>query len=183
MSSNISGIPHQAPLFLKDTNSVTIFTQFSFFNPSKIDGLTNVVGTSLYNPNQEDKNLYWDVSAVAFNVGIDVKLWEWSTLFGSLQSESQNSGFELSGYDFGIGLLTSTEDDIRARFDLGFTYHQMEMKTTFISNYGDSSYSVFKDNSPGLNPFISMTINTAFKNWVMLSSTFPCLASARPRLA
>lgn len=167
VSSNISGIPHQAPLFLKDTNSVTIFTQLSFLSPSKVDGFTNVVGTSLYNSNQKDKNLYWKVSNVSFNVGIDVKLWEGLSLFGSLQSENRNSGLELSGYDFGIGLLTSTEDDIRARFDLGFTYHQMEMKTIFVSNDIGTSYSVVTDNSPGLNPFMSMTVNTAFKKWLI----------------
>lgn len=168
VSSNISGVPHQAPLFLKDTNNVTIFTQLSFFTTSKVDAFTNVEGTRLYNSNQEDKNLYWDLSTVAFNAGCDVKLWEWSALFGMLQLESQKSRIELSGYDFGIGLVTSAEDNIRVRLDLGLAYHQMEMKTIFASNFSDtSSVSEVKDNSPGLNPFISMTVNTAFKDWVI----------------
>jgi hypothetical protein len=167
VSSNISGLPHRAPLFLKDTNNVTIFTRFSFFTPPEVNGFTNVDGTSFYNSDLEDKNLNWDIPTAALNVGIDIKLWEWSTLFASLQLDSRRRGSPVSGFDIGIGLVTSADNDFRGRLDLGLTYNYMEMKTILFSDDIDTSYFVVTDNRPGLNPFISMTMNTAFKDWAI----------------
>ena len=62
VNSKITGSPHQAPLFLADTNNVTIFTQLSFYTPSSIDGKIEVDGTSIVSAADDNyKNLNWEM--------------------------------------------------------------------------------------------------------------------------
>ena len=51
---------------------------------------------------------------------------------------------------------------------MGLAYNYMEMKTILVwDNNIDTSYFAVTDNRPGLNPFISMTMNTAYNDWVI----------------
>lgn len=68
LSADVSGPVHQFPLFLSDTNRVTLFTQISFFAPSSIDGKAYIRGTNEPEINADNENnLTWQVSNFAFN--------------------------------------------------------------------------------------------------------------------
>lgn len=165
VNSEITGPPHQAPLFLTDTNSVTIITQLSFYTPSSIDGKIDVDGTgTLSITNQDTKNLNWKLPIAVFNAGISVKTWKPLEIFATLAVDSRESGISFSGSDFGLSLLICRDKDIRARLDLGCSYVSLDMETTQLRQ-SDSSFSKVTNNDKGLGPFVSLTMSTALKDW------------------
>jgi len=167
VSSEINGPPHQAPLFLADTNSVTIFTQLSFYTLSSIDGNIGVDGTSTVSVTDQDtKNLNWKLPVAAFNAGISVKTWQPLEIFAVLKLDSREDGISFTGYDFGLSLLICRDKDIRARLDLGYSYVSLDMETTLLRQ-SDSSYYKATNNNEDPGPFASLTISTAFKDWAI----------------
>jgi len=167
VSSEINGPPHQAPLFLADTSSVTIFTQLSFYTPSSIDGNIGVDGTSTVSvTDQNTKNLNWKLPVAAFNAGISVKTWQPLEIFAVLKLDSREDGISFTGYDFGLSLLICRDKDIRARLDLGYSYVSLDMETTLLRQ-SDSSYYKATNNNEDPGPFASLTISTAFKDWAI----------------
>jgi len=167
VSSEINGPPHQAPLFLADTSSVTIFTQLSFYTPSSIDGNIGVDGTSTVSVTDQDtKNLNWKLPVAAFNAGISVKTWQPLEIFAVLKLDSREDGISFTGYDFGLSLLICRDKDIRARLDLGYSYVSLDMETTLLRQ-SDSSYYKATNNNEDPGPFASLTISTAFKDWAI----------------
>jgi len=168
-SAEITGPPHLAPLFLADTNSVTIFTQFSFFTPSSVDGYIDVEGTrNVFTSHQNIKNLDWNLSNAVFHIGIDIKTWGTTSLFASIKFDSRENGITITGSDFGFGLLFSPADDFHARWDFGLSYTSTDMKVRLRSiTNNDTTYRVRTENDKGLDPFISLTMNTAFKEWII----------------
>ena len=169
ISADVSGPPHRAPLFLTDTNRVTIFAQFSVFTPSSVDGTVKVEGTrSVFTSNTNNNNLEWKISNAAFNVGINIKAWKRVAVFATLKIDSRESGITATGSDFGIGILISPDKDFRARLDLGFTYLSTDVVTRLQSGSGtDTLHSVVTKNNKVLDPFLSLTMNTAFEDWLI----------------
>lgn len=167
VSSEINGPPHQAPLFLADTSSVTIFTQLSFYTPSSIDGNIGVDGTSTVSVTDQDtKNLNWKLPVAAFNAGISVKTWQPLEIFAVLKLDSREDGISFTGYDFGLSLLICRDKDIRARLDLGYSYVSLDMETTLLRQ-SDSSYYKVTNNNEDPGPFASLTVSTAFEDWAI----------------
>lgn len=167
VSSEINGPPHQAPLFLADTNSATIFTQLSFYTPSSIDGNIDVDGTSTVSVTDQDtKNLSWKLPVAAFNVGISIKTWKPLEIFATLKADSRENGISFTGYDLGLSLLICRDKDIRARLDLGCSYVSLDMETTLLRE-SDSSYYKRTNNGKDPGPFASLTISTAFEDWAI----------------
>jgi len=167
VNSNITGPPHQAPLFLTDTSRATIFTQLSFYSPSSIDGKIGVEGTSTVSvTNQDTKNLNWKLPTAAFKAGISVKTWKPLEIFATLAVDSRETGISFTGSDFGLSLLICRDKDIRARLDLGYSYVSSDMETALV-RVSDSSYYKVTDNNKGLGPFVSLTMSTALKDWII----------------
>ena len=167
VNSNITGPPHQAPLFLTDTSRATIFTQLSFYTPSSIDGKISVEGTSTVSiTNQDTKNLNWNLSAAVFKAGISVKTWKPLEIFVTLAADSRGNEVSFTGSDFGLSLLICRDQDIRARLDLGYSYVSLDMETTGL-RLSDSSYYKVTNNDKGLGPFVSLTMSTASSDWTI----------------
>jgi len=167
VNSNIIGPPQQVPLFLADTNSVTILTQLSFYTPSSIDGNIGVDGTSTVSVTDQDtKNLNWKLPVAALNAGISVKTWKPLEIFATLKADSRENGISFTGYDFGLSLLICRDKDIRARLDLGYSYVSSDMETTLLRQ-SDSSYYKVTNNNKGPGPFASLTMSTAFEDWAI----------------
>ena len=165
LSSEISGLPHQAPLFFADTNTVTILTQVSFFTPSSIDGDIKVEGTYKASvENQSEKDLKWNIPGSSFNLGMSFNAGNSWAFFMTVNIENSGNGLSADA-DLGASILISTNKNIRARLDLGLSSLSMNMKTKLGSN--DSSYSIYTNNDKGWDPFISLTLNTAFDDWII----------------
>ena len=164
VNSKITGSPHQAPLFLADTNNVTIFTQLSFYTPSSIDGKIEVDGTSIVSAADDNyKNLNWEMPSAAFNAGISIKVWKSLGIFYTLKMDSRENGLALSGSDLGLSFSMFRDKDVRARLDLGLTYLNMDMETTLLKQ-SDSSYSKKTENDNGFGSFAALTVCTAFED-------------------
>jgi hypothetical protein len=165
LSTEISGLPHQAPLFFADTNTATILIQAAFFTPSSIEGNIGIEGTSKgslqYRPNQD---LNWKLSGGSFYLGVSInasKIWAFFTVVNIEENGSAD-------IDLGTSILVNAEGDIRARFDLGLSSLSMDMETTFLSTAGsDTSQRVEKQNDKGWDPFFSLTLNTMYDNWII----------------
>jgi hypothetical protein len=167
VNSNISGPPQQAPLFLTDTSRATIFAQLSFYLPPSVDGNIFVDGTSTVSEvNNNTQNLKWNLPAAAFNAGISFKTWETLELFATLSANSGESGISFAGSDFGLSFLICRDQDIRVRLDLGCSYTSLDMATTELW-VRDSSYQKVTENDNGLGPFVSLTVSSAFKDWII----------------
>jgi len=168
-SAEITGPLHLAPLFISDTNNVTIFTQFSLFTTSSVDGYVDVEGTrNTFSSNQNRKNLVWNLSNAAFNLGIDIKFGKTFTLFTSIKFDNRENGITTTGSDFGFGLLFSPADNVRARWDFGLSYTSTDIKVNLLSiTNNDTTYDVNTANDKGLDPFISLTMNTANNDWLI----------------
>ena len=168
VNAEVSGPPHQAPLFLSDTNTVTIYAQFSYFTPSSMDATVNVEGTRSAFTSNQNNNLSWNISDAAFNVGIDIKALNWLAFFATLKFDSRESAITATGTDFGIGFIINPDKNFRARLDFGLTYLSMGVVMRFLESTGiDTFYTVVTDNEKGLDPFLSLTMNTAFEDWVI----------------
>jgi hypothetical protein len=163
VNSKITGSPHQASLFLADTNNVTIFTQLSFYTPSSIDGKIKVEGTDIVPVTGENnKNLNWEMPTTVFSAGISIKVWKSLGIFYTLKIDNRKNGQALSGSDLGLSFSMFRDKDVRARLDLGATYLFMDMETTLLKR-GDSSYSKKIVNDNGFGSFAALTVSTAFE--------------------
>ena len=165
LSSEVSGLPYQAPLFFADTNTVTILTQLSFFTPSSIDGDIHVEGTYKATvENQSDKDLKWNIPGTAFNLGMNINAGSNWAFFMVARVEDSEDGIA-ANMDLGASILISSEKDVRARLDLGVSSLSMGMATKL--GYNDSTFSVKTTNDKSWDPFISLTLNTAVDDWVI----------------
>lgn len=159
LNTEVSGLPSQAPLFFADTNSVTMITQLSFFSPSSTEGNINVEGTYAASI---DNNLSWLIPGSSFNFGLSVNTGKNWALF--IVGKFDDSG---ANGDLGLSYLFSSVGDLRARLDLGLSSLSMDAKTTFYSYYPDTTYIIKTENDKGWDPFISLTLNSAFDSWII----------------
>lgn len=165
--SNINGPPQQAPLFLTDTSDVTIFAQLSFYTPSSVDGTIDVDGTAtIFDSNENTQNLNWKLPAALYKIGTSIKTWEILEIFAALSAYSRENGVSLMGSDFGLSLLICQHQNIRARIDCGFSYSSLDVEITELWQ-SDSSYQIVTNSDESLGPFVSLTMSSAFKDWIL----------------
>lgn len=165
--SNITGPPQQAPLFLTDTSRITIFAQLAFYKPSSVDGTIKVDGTStLFNSNENIQNLNWKLPAALFKIGTSIKTWEILEIFTALSAYSKESGVSFMGSEFGLGFLIWQHQDIRARFDFGFSYASLDMETSLLWQ-NDTSFKIVTNSNESLAPFVSLTMSSSFEDWIV----------------
>ncbi len=128
----------------------------------------NIYTDSLY----AGKNLGWDVSKSTFNVDADFKLGKNVALFSGFNiSESSNNA--LVGGNLGLGFVGG--DSLNAiRFDAGLIYQRMSVngyyytEAEFLPFNFDFNFIAFVDKEEGyINPFFSLTYNSAHKDWLI----------------
>lgn len=170
VSASATGPPHQAPLFLVDTSSVTIYSQVSFYAPASIEGKINAEGTRTVSIKGQNKNNFnWDISRASINTGLSVKIWETQEVFTTLKIDSRENGISFAGSDFGLSFLMNPKEDFRLRLDLGLSYVSMDVETYLLKEddyTGDTTISS-SGNSKGLGPFASLTMQAAFDDWTI----------------
>ncbi len=172
-SAKISGPIYRAPLFLSDSNKVTITTNVSFYSPLSLIGNIDVEGTTNISTSYQDgKDLIWNLSTLAFEMGLDIKVWENTSVFSSLNIDNGEQGINLRGIDFGFGFFSSSNYSLRFRLDLGLGYSSQNAKArlryiSHNSSYPDTVYRVNTDNVANLDPFAALTLNTANENWLI----------------
>lgn len=171
VSTEITGPPLQAPLFFADTNSVTFFTQVSFYTPSSLDGKISVEGTrAVSSPDQNGKNFEWKLPTAAFNGGIALKIWKSFELFFTLKLDNRENELSLSGSDMGMSFLISSTNDLRVRLDFGLSYNNPDAKILLLdpySYYNDTTYVTKTSTNKDMSPFVSLTMQYAAKDWIV----------------
>ena len=153
------------PLFLSesDTNKVTLLARLSYFNTSSIDGDIKVDGTrTIYT---ENNNLNWNIPQISFNFGVDLKPWHNVSVFTEFRIAQLNNKVALSGFNFGLGMFASIEENYNVRLDVGLNYESMNFDSFWQVN--DSTLQNSSIDDEYVNPFISLTFNTSFKEWII----------------
>jgi hypothetical protein len=168
LSTEVSGLPHQAPLFFADTNTVTVLAQLSFFSPSSIEGNIDVEGTNtLSMQNQTTQNFKWNVPGSSLNLGMNINAGNNWAFFLLVNVENGENGLNANA-DLGASILMSSASNIRARLDFGFSSLSMDMETKFLyTAYEDTTQRIETQNDKSWDPFVSLTLNTAFDDWVV----------------
>lgn len=165
VNGTVEGQLIMPPLFLSesDTNKVTILTRLSYFNTSSIDGNIKVDGTrTIYTDNN---NLNWNIPQISFNLGVDLKPWRNVSVFTEFRIAQLNNKVALSGINFGLGMFASIEENYSVRLDVGLNYESMNFDSFWQVN--DSTLQNNQIDDSYVNPFISLTINTSFKEWII----------------
>lgn len=167
VSGELEGPIHHPPLFLLDTNAITLLAQVSNCSPSAVDGRIDVEGTSTYNlGNTGGTNLNWKIPSINVSIGLDVKLWEGLSLWSLLRVNNANNTFAVEGTDFGFGIVLSNSDNIKARLDLGLTYLPMDMKYLGAESIDDTFWMPHRTDTEELDPFAALTISTWYDDWI-----------------
>ena len=170
ISLEVTGSPYQAPLFLVDTNSVNIYTQLSFYSPSSVDGHITIEGTKTINSSTSNKNFEWQIPTASLNTGISVKISKILESFAAIKIDNRENEVSISNLDLGLGLLMNQDKEFRQRLDFGISYISSgpKPKLLYIDPYnGDSLSTRGIANDGSLNFFASLTIQTAFDNWII----------------
>lgn len=168
VSSSVEGQVHQAPLFLSDTNKVTIFTQVSLSTPTAVDGNIDINGTvSAYPKSSNSNNLNWQIPGISFNTGASIKMGSSAEIFGTIKLGNMSRGFKVSGSDFGLGLLFKPDKNFRGRLDLGLSYIATDAETILKNSFPDTATYSTTENKKGVGPFISLTLNTSRQEWTV----------------
>jgi hypothetical protein len=169
VSLNATSTPYQAPLFLADTNGVTLNVKFSFYSPTNAEGKISVDGTSTVpTPENNSKNFTWNIPQRSIGAGMSFKVWNLQELFCDFNFRISDNSFNISNLDFGTGFLINAAGDVRARLDFGFSYIPTKITNEFVSYdlyYGDTTYMSSKTNDKNMNFFAAATIQTAFESW------------------
>lgn len=65
--------------------------------------------------------------------------------------------------------MISPDKNFQTRLDLGLTYLSMDMDATLsrLDSNNDTTYFKVTNNEKGLDPFVSLTMNTKFENWII----------------
>ena len=153
------------PLFLSesDTNKVTISTRLSYFTASSIEGNIKVEGTRTIQT--INNNLSWNIPQTSFNLGIDLKPWRNFSVFTELRITQLQNKIVVSGLNFGLGMFVNIEENYSLRLDLGLNYEGMKFDSYWQLN--DSTLENSSIDDEYVNPFISLTFNTSFKEWII----------------
>ncbi|MCH7722179.1 MAG: hypothetical protein IIC76_02410 [Bacteroidetes bacterium] len=165
ISGRAEGNLHIPPLFLSesDTNKVTILAGLSYFTASSIDGNIKVEGTNTIQTGKN--NLHWNIPQTNLNLGIDLKAWRNFSFFTEFRISQIKNEIAVSGFNFGLGMFVNIKGNYNVRFDLGLNYESMNFDSFWQEN--DSTLQNRSIDDGYVNPFISLTINTSFKEWII----------------
>ena len=177
--AEVYGPVNPAPVYITDsivTPSVTISPTFSYSTQSTFTGdikeFTTLYGldTSYVPP---VNSLVWDMSTFNAGVNIDLALLKGFAITLGVNYSGQNNFDAWGGY-FGIGFFTYS-NSIGFRTDLGLQIQSMSYDAYTVSRVvvdeflgGTDTYISFYHDigeSTNYDPYITLTFNTAYKNW------------------
>lgn len=125
-----------------------------------------IPGTNIYD--YEGRNLKWNISTLTAGFDIDMKLSQHFALFGGLNYSVQNNK-SIWGYIAGLGFF-SQKNGMGIRVDGGLHIQNIYYDAyTLVSVTGGENYILFyhdKDKNSHLDPFVNITFNTAYKDWI-----------------
>jgi hypothetical protein len=161
----------------KETGALTISPRFSAITNKRkeVTGSTGdsyrgsivLPDNSTYSAKRE--NIQWNVMEYVYGADLDIQVWQSTSIFGGINFSSGNNT-NLTGGNLGIG-FHSLSGNSALRFDIGINIQKynylavtiVNTKTTSIFGH-DESTDIFcdKGNSVNVNPFITLTINSAY---------------------
>jgi len=177
--AEVSGTIATAPIHLTDstdTPSITFSPRFSYSTKNTLIGDIKQ-RSELYELDTtfvpSENSLTWNIATVNAGLDMDVVLSKSFAIFFGINYSSQNN-FKAWGGNFGIGLF-GYGNGTAFRLDIGMQLHSMQynaytvVRTRTSSLFGgeDEFIGFFQDvgKSTHLDPYFSLTYNTAFKTW------------------
>ena len=177
--AEVAGPLTPAPIHITDTTdipSITISPTFSYNTKKTFTGDIGEYTTlfsydSSFTPS--DNSLEWYVASVNAGVNFDLKILRGFALTFGVNYSGQDN-FDAWGGNFGIGFF-SYQEGIAFRMDAGLQIHSMKYDAYTVSKVvidnlfgSDETYiSYYHDigESTHFDPYVTLTFNTAFKNW------------------
>ena len=177
--AEVAGPLTPAPIHITDTTdipSITISPTFSYNTKKTFTGDIGEYTTlfsydSSFTPS--DNSLEWYVASVNAGVNFDLKILRGFALTFGVNYSGQDN-FDAWGGNFGIGFF-SYNRGIAFRMDAGLQIHSMKYDAYTVSKVvidnlfgSDETYiSYYHDigESTHFDPYVTLTFNTAFKNW------------------
>jgi len=177
--AEVTGPINPAPVYITDstvTPSITISPTFSYSTQNTFTGDIREF-TTLYGLDttfiQSENSLTWDVSTLNAGVNFDLALLKGFAITLGVNYSGQNN-FDAWGGHVGIGFFTYS-NGIGFRTDLGLQIQSMSydvhtVSQVVVTSFGggrDEYVSFYHDigESTNYDPYITLTFNTAYKNW------------------
>jgi len=177
--AEVTGPLTPAPIHITDTTdtpSITISPTFSYNTQKTFTGNISEYST-LYgldtNYVPSSNSMSWDVTTVTAGVNIDLAILKGFAITLGVNYSGQEN-FDAWGGNFGIGFF-SYNKGIGFRMDAGLQIHSMSYDAYTVSKVvitdfwgGRDEYITFYHDigeSTHLDPYATLTFNTAFKNW------------------
>jgi len=178
--AKVAGPLTPAPIHVTDTTdipSITISPTFSYNTKKTFTG--NIAEfTTFYRLDTSftpsDNSLEWNVATINAGVNFDLKLLRGFALTFGVNYSGQNN-FDAWGGNVGIGFFSYNKTGAAFRMDAGFQIHTMQYDAYTVSKvvvtdfWGDREeyISFYHDigESTHFDPYVTLTFNTAFKNW------------------
>jgi hypothetical protein len=156
-----NGSIYQPQINLASNNQMIIFTKFTYTAVSTIKGKIDLDGTETDPAGiVNGKNFEWGIPKTAYTIGIAPPLSETTSLLISINGE--NNG--VKSFDLGLNFLFLNNENHFARLGLGLNIH--ERNFIWVQKPGENYFVEKKDNGPEYDPFINLTYNTNFDNWI-----------------
>ena len=178
-SAEVAGPLTPAPIHITDTTdipSITISPTFSYNTKKTFTGNITEFTTlyaldTIYIPS--DNSLIWSVATVNAGVNFDIKILRGFALTLGMNYSGQPN-FDAWGGNLGIGFF-SVSKGAAFRMDAGIQIHSMQYDAFTVSKVvveylwgsSDTYISFYRDRgeSTHIDPYVTLTFNTAFKNW------------------
>lgn len=168
--------PPPVHIIKNDTVNFTVSPYFTIMQNKNIKGKTK----DAYSPDKlsdistvfpiREQNLVWTFPSVAMGIDVDFPFAKAFGLFGGLRY-SNTSNEDLWGGNFGISLIGRNES-YSFRLDAGFLYQQyyynaatiLYINSSHNSKGPQAFYSTDVDKTYNINPLLTLTYNSKFKN-------------------
>jgi len=154
-------------------NGNGVFEIDTVFNPNgTINHYEEVQGANRYQ--YKGNNLQWNIPSVTAGIDIDLKLSRNFALFGGV-NYTNNNNKSLWGGNFGLGVYGASKKGMAFRLDAGahvqsISYDAYTIESVEITGpSATDEYVIFYhdvDESTNLNPFIILTINSCYPDWI-----------------
>ncbi|MCW9066707.1 MAG: hypothetical protein OQJ78_10465 [Ignavibacteriaceae bacterium] len=177
--AEVAGPLTTAPIHITDTTDIPSFTISPTFSYNTQKTFTGNIGeySTLYGldtsfvPSSNSMN--WDVSTITAGINCDLAIFRGFALSFGVNYSGQEY-FDAWGGNFGIGFF-SYGKGIGFRMDAGLQIHSMSydaytVSKVVVSEFGggrEEYISFYHDigESTHFDPYITLTFNTAYKNW------------------
>jgi hypothetical protein len=143
-----------------------------FNSDGTINHYEEVPGANRYT--YKGNNLFWNIPAVTAGLDIDFKITRNFALFGGVNYTNDNN-ISLWGGNFGLGVYGASKKGLAFRLDAGahiqsISYDAYTIESVEITGpSATDDYVIFYhdvDESTNLNPFINLTINSCYPDWI-----------------